>query len=134
MSRKMEDLKEMICRELDEIAGKGELSAGDVDMVYKLIVAKEKLLRAEEIEGNLGYSNGNGDWTASGSYGRGNMNYSGNSYGGSSYRDSYGRHYVRGHYSRDDGSMREKLAEIMDSGELNSSQRQVLQKLMNEMM
>ena len=35
---------------------------------------------------------------------------------------------------KDDGSMREKLAEIMDSGELNSSQRQVLQKLMNEMM
>ena len=44
-----EDLKRMICTELEEIAKKGEMSAGDLDTVYKLIVSKEKLLRIDEL-------------------------------------------------------------------------------------
>lgn len=49
----MEDLKRMICTELEEIAKKGEMSAGDLDTVYKLIVSKEKLLRIDELEESL---------------------------------------------------------------------------------
>lgn len=30
------DLKEMLCKELDEIAKKGEMSAGDLETVHKL--------------------------------------------------------------------------------------------------
>lgn len=132
MSRKMEDLKEMICKELDEIAEKGELSAGDLDTIYKLIISKEKLLRIEEIEGDMGYSE-DGDWRAEGSYNRGS------SYRDSSYRsmrgNSYanrGKHYVRGHYSYAD-DIKSRLREMMESGELTASQRNAMQRAMDEM-
>ena len=131
----MEDLKDIICRELDEIAEKGEMSAGELDTVYKLIVAKEKLLRIEELEADLGYSNA-GDWNASGSYG-------GNSYGNNYGRgNSYGRHYVRGHYSRgrdrysmDDGKEMfvEQLREMMNDESLSGSDRTVLRKAMEQL-
>ena len=52
----MEELKRMICTELEDIAKKGEMSPGDLEAVYKLIVAKEKLLRIDELEEKLGYS------------------------------------------------------------------------------
>ena len=58
----MEDLKRMICTELEEIAKKGEMSAGDLDTVYKLIVSKEKLLRIDELEEKLGYSEDSRKW------------------------------------------------------------------------
>ena len=146
MERAMEDLKNMICRELDEIAQKGELSAGDLDTVYKLVVSKEKLLRAEEIEEGMegGYSNGmdysNGDWRAEGSYsrdGRSRRGYSRDNYSrDNSYRNGYhgrSKHYVRGHYSYDDGDMRSKMAEIMESGNLSQDQRMTIQRMMDEM-
>ena len=98
-NRSMDMLKDMLCRELEEIAEKGELSAGDLDAVYKLAVAKEKLMKAEMLEEEMGYSN------ADGMYSR----YDGMR-GDSMRGDSYGRHYVRGHYSRadryDDGMIR----------------------------
>lgn len=105
MNDSMENLKRMICKEIDEIAEKGEMSPGDLNVINKLIVTKEKLLRIEEIEEDLGYSE-DGEWRANGSYGRGNSYTGGNnSYGrGSSYaRDnSYarGRRYSRDGYSR----------------------------------
>lgn len=125
MSKKMEDLKEMICRELDEIAQKGELSAGDLETVYKLIVSKEKLLRIEEIESDMGYSNA-GDWRAEGNYSRNMNSYNGNSY-------ARNRHYVRGHYSYDGGTIRDRISEMMNSDELSGSQRQALQRVLDMM-
>lgn len=134
--RSMDNLKDMICRELEEIAGKGEMSAGELDTVYKLIVSKEKLLRIEELEEGLGYSNTggysrSGEWRANGSYGR----------GGDSYRgDSYGRHYVRGHYSRGGYSMGEgrsmmadKIMEMMDDESLTSADKMALRKAMEQL-
>lgn len=87
----LEELKEMLCKELDEISAKGELTAGDLETVDKLSHSAkniDKLIMSEQ----YGYS-GDGDWEARGSYGR-----------GSSYANR-GQHYVRGHYSRDDGMM-----------------------------
>lgn len=117
----MDELKDIICRELEEIANKGELSAGELDTVYKLIVAKEKLLRIEELEGDLGYSQ-DGGWNAAGTYKN---------------RNSYGQHYVRGHYSNghysmDDGKeyMVEQMQEMLKGGNLNSSQKTTLRKAM----
>lgn len=122
----MKKLKQMICDELEEIAEKGEMSAGDLDTVYKLIVAKEKLLRAEEIEGDMGYS-GDGNWRANGMYSRRDG-------------DSYGRHYVRGHYSRRGYSMAdgadalvEQMEEMMNGDELNSTQKTALRKAIEAM-
>lgn len=97
----MNKLKDVICRELEEISEKPTLSAGDIDIVYKLAVAKEKLLKAETLEEEeAGYS-GYGGGYAGRMYRDNGM--SGDGMQGDSMRgDSYGRHYVRGHYSRDD--------------------------------
>ena len=130
----MDDLKEMICRELEEIAEKGQLSAGDVDTVFKLVVSKEKILRAEEIEEGMGYSNA-GNWNASGTYGRGGYS---KSDGMGMDADSYGRHYVRGHYSRSRGGrysmaegrgmMADQIRDMMEDETLTASDKAVLKR------
>lgn len=136
MDKSMEEIKRMLCKELDELADKGEMSPGDLDVLYKLVVAKEKLLRIEELEEDLGYSE-DGEWSAEGSYGRGNSYQGGSSYGrGRSYaRGSYAgaRRDSRGRYSRDGESVKAKLMDMMNSGEFTSSQRQTLQRMMDEM-
>lgn len=95
------ELKEMLCKELEEIARKGELSAGSLETVHKLtdtIKNIDKIMMLEEDGGysqRRGYSRA-GEWEARGKFGRPYDD------GGSSYANR-GQHYVRGHYSRDDG-------------------------------
>ena len=82
----MEELRETLCAELDEIARKGEMSAGDLEAVHKLtdtIKNIDKIIMHEE----NGYSQAGG---------RNIRGYGdGNSY------SNRGEHWVRGHYSRD---------------------------------
>ena len=127
MEKTMENLKDMICTELEEIAKKGEMSAGDLDTVYKLIVSKEKLLRIDELEEKLGYSEDGRKWR----YSR-----DGEPDGGS----SYGRHYVRAHYSRDgrgrysmdDGRtmLADQIRDRIDNSDLSQNQKGALRKAM----
>ncbi|MCQ2507283.1 MAG: hypothetical protein MJ097_00680 [Dorea sp.] len=128
-------LMDMLCTELDEIAEKGQLSAGDLDTVHKLIVSKEKLLRCEELEEGLGYSQ-DGGWRAEGSYRTGNSYNNGNSYA------NRGKHYVRGHYSRsggrysyDDGNgmLMESMQEMMQDPALSGSDKEALRRAMDVM-
>ena len=129
----MDKIKEMICKELEQIARKGEMSAGDLEIVYKLIVAKEKLLRIEEIEQDLGYSQSGGMWSANGSYGRGGRSYA---TGGDSYAD-----YSIGHYSSKRGySMSEgkqmimaEMQDMMNDPSLPPKERQALQVAMDSL-
>ena len=83
----MRELKEKLCEELEEIARKGELGAGDLEIVHKLTDTIKNIDKIEMLEEDDGYSR-DGDYDGS-SYGR-----------GSSYANR-GKHYVRGHYSRD---------------------------------
>lgn len=88
----MHELKEKLCDELEEIARKGELGAGDLEIVHKLTDTIKNLDKIEMLEDG-GYSQA-GDWEIEGrAYNR-----------GSSYarrkRDSMGR------YSRDGRMMR----------------------------
>ena len=98
----MDDLRDMLCKELDEIARKGELGAGDLEIAHKLTATIKNIDKIEMMEDD-GYSRG-GDWQADirGAYGR-----------GSSYARR-GTHYVRGHYSRADAMerMRSQLEEM----------------------
>lgn len=89
----LEDLREMLCDELDEIAKKQEMSAGDLEAVHKLTDTIKNIDKIGMLEDG-GYSQA-GDWEMEGrgNYGR-----------GSSYANR-GKHYVRGHYSRNDGRM-----------------------------
>lgn len=94
----MEELKEMLCTELDKIAKKGTMSAGDLDMVEKLSHSIKSLSTIEAMEGyseDDGYSmrmRGN-------SYARNNGRYSRN--------NSYG-------YSRGAEDMVEQLEDMLE--------------------
>lgn len=86
----MDKLYEMLCKEVEEIAKKGELSAGDLDTVHKLTDTMKNIDKIEMLEeGNYsqgnGYAQNGGGWEAQGNYDRGN---------------SYRRNYSQGRYSR----------------------------------
>ena len=118
MSKKsMEDLKDMLCRELDEIAMKGKIGAGELQTIHMLTDTIKNIDKIGMLDD--GYS-GDGEWRANGSYGRG---YSGR------------MHYVRGHYSRDDGNdmISERIGEMLDSGRYSGAERETLSRAMRIM-
>lgn len=53
--KSMYELRDMLCDELDEIARKGELGAGDLDIAHKLASTIKNLDKIEAIEDG-GYS------------------------------------------------------------------------------
>lgn len=100
--RALDDLRKQFCEELEEIARKGELGAGDLDIVHKLTDTIKNIDKIGIMEEEGGYSQA-GDWEVRGRVGRYD---DGNSYRGRR-RDSMGR-YSRdsgreGGYSRDGG-------------------------------
>ena len=127
----MYELREMLCRELDELTRKGELGAGDLDIAHKLTDTIKNIDKIDRLE-NEGYSRGmdysrgrysrDGNWEADmrGTYGRGN-----------SY-ERQGTHYVRGHYSRAEGksAMRRQLQEMLDEAD-NDTIRSAIQRCMD---
>lgn len=95
--QKMEELREMLCEELDKITKKGELSAGSLDVVDKLTHSIKSIDTIMAME-DSGYSNESGY-----SYARGR--------GRNARRDSMGRYsrdnngsynYMDGSYARGD--------------------------------
>lgn len=103
LMKSMYELRDMLCKELDELARKGELGAGDLEIAHKLTATIKNIDKIDMMESE-GYSGG-GDWESDmrGAYGR-----------GSSYARR-GSHYVRGHYSRADGAehLRTQLNDMM---------------------
>lgn len=111
----MYDIKEKLCRELENYADKGDLSVGDLDTIDKLAHSVKSLATIMAMEGYSGEYSGE----YSRKYSRGYSNeYSGR---GSS-RESSGarRRDSMGRYSRDDGmehivrSMRELMNKTSD--------------------
>ena len=131
----MYDLKEKLCRELDEIASKPEMSAGDLETVHKLTDTIKNIDKIDMLEETGEYSQA-GDWEMEG---RGSYNR------GSSYANR-GKHYVRGHYSRDgynrDGRtysrggakehMMMELEEAMNAAS-NDREREVIRRCMDQL-
>ena len=107
----MHELKEKLCDELEEIAKKGELGAGDLEIVHKLTDTIKNLDKIGMLED--GYSQA-GDWEIEGrAYNR-----------GSSYarrkRDSMGRYSRDGRdmdYSRDGRMMPNRIYSRADAKE-----------------
>ena len=126
------DLKEKLCKELEEYAQKSNMNAGDLEMVHKLtdtIKNVDKIMMLEE----GGYSQA-ADMDSPSSYAR-----------GSSYANR-GKHYVRGHYSRDGGysrargysrseakdSMMEQLGAMMEDAS-NDREREAIRMCMEHL-
>lgn len=114
----MRDIREKLCRELDEIAKKPELGTGDLEILHKLTDTIKNIDKIDMLEDG-DYSRA-GEWEADmrGSYGRGN---------------SYARrgtHYVRGHYSR--GSMRDHIEGMMRDAE-DDRTREALRRCLDDL-
>lgn len=116
MSKKaMYELRNMLCEELDELARKGDLGAGDLEIAHKLTATIKNIDKIEMMEDD-GYSR-DGDYLRDGDYSRGGdwrADMRGTYGRGSSYARR-GTHYVRGHYSRADSMehLREQINDMM---------------------
>lgn len=132
--RDWHELKEMLCKELEEYSHKGKMSAGDLETIHKLTDTIKNIDKIGMLEEDGGYSQTGGMHGG----GRG-MNRGGSSYndGGYSYRrqrrDSRGRYSREGGYSYDDG-MEEvwEILEMMETG-LPDEQREAIRRFRREM-
>ena len=123
----MHELKEKLCDELEEIARKPEMSAGDLEAAHKLTDTIKNIDKIEMLEEDDGYSRA-GNWEADmrGTYARGS------SYRGRK-RDSMGRYSRDGRYSRHASpDMMDKLQTMMDNAS-TEHERDAIRRLMNEM-
>lgn len=128
--KSMYELRDMLCKELDELARKGELGAGDLEIAHKLTATIKNIDKIEMMEDG-GYSRDedysrryscDGDWQSGmrGAYDRDMSN------------ARRGTHYVRGHYSRDGGidNMKRQLQEMLDNAD-DESIRRAIQRCMD---
>lgn len=123
----MHELKEKLCEELEEIARKPEMSAGDLEAAHKLTDTIKNIDKIEMLEEDDGYSRA-GNWEADmrGTYARGS-GYRGRK------RDSMGRYSRDGRYSRHASpDMMDKLQTMMDNAS-TERERDAIRRLMNEM-
>lgn len=108
------ELKDMLCKELEEYGSKGEMTAGSLDVVDKLAHTIKNLDKIIESYEEEGYSNEMGG----GSYRRGGNSYAyargGRGRGSNARRDSMGRYSNERGYSRAAEDMAEQLRELME--------------------
>ena len=133
----MHELKDKLCDELEEIARKGELGAGDLEIIHKLTDTIKNIDKIEMMKEDGGYSQV-GDWEIEGrAYNRGN------SYRGRK-RDSMGRYSRDGrmmHGGYRDGRMysrAEAKEDIMDQiedmmGDADEKEKAILRRAMTEL-
>lgn len=129
--RYMEELKEMLCDELDKIASKGELTAGMLDTVDKLSHSLKSVVTIMAMEGYGDSYDDYGDGRYEMNRGRSNRN---------GRRDSMGRYTNRSYarngrsrrmYSGDD-DVEQRITELMNEVE-EPKVRQALQKALDNM-
>ena len=136
----MEDLKDMLCAELEDYAenGKksGKMSMGDLDSIHKLTDTVKNILKIDALSDDLGYSE-------DGAY-MGEGRIYGTSYddgmrrgGGYSYARGRGRYAKRdsmGRYSRDDGYMRRDGRSMRDGGYSRDDGKAYMMEQLEDMM
>lgn len=120
----MHDLKDMLCEELEQIADKGELTAGSLDTIQKLT---HSLKSIDTIMAMEGYSGEYG-----GSYEGGmNRSYRGGSYRRGMSRNGYSsrRNYRRGSRDEESEKMVEKLEKMMEKTEDQNARQAIEQAI-----
>lgn len=131
----MHELKEKLCDELEEIARKGELGSGDLEIIHKLTDTIKNICKIDMLEEDGGYSQG-GDWEIEGrAYNRGN------SYARRK-RDSMGRYRRDGRrdmredrmYSRDGSRdrMMDHLEDMMQEAG-SEKEREAIRRCMSQL-
>lgn len=114
---KLHELKEKLWAELDELAEKREMGAGDLEVVHKITDTIKNIDKICMLEDGEGYSEAvDGD--------------------GYVRRTSYanrGKHYVRGHYSRDSGrsEMMKHIEAALDAAD--DKDREAIKRFMRQL-
>ena len=139
-----DQIKDMLCDELEGIAKKKELTTNSLEVLYKGVDILKDISTIEAMEQEYGYSN---DGHSYDGYSQGYYNRHpfymydeapGNSYargrGSNARRDSMGRY--SSDYSRDDGysrdSMKDELRMMMDRAR-SDKEREAIRKAMDSM-
>ena len=147
----MEDLKDLLCAELEDYAEKGKksgkMSIGDLESIHKLTDTVKNILKIDVLKEEIGYSEdghymGEGriygtsyDYDRGTSYARGRTRAKRDSMGRYSRDDGYMRRDVRNMrdgYSRDEGKayMMEQLEDMMEDAE-NPAEKEALRRCMD---
>lgn len=131
---KMEQLYDILCEELEKITAKGELTAGSLEAVDKIV----DIMKDMEEMGYSGDDMGSYRGSYEGSYERGGRSRNSYERGGRSYRGSYGRgSYAQrrdsrgrysSNYSRHD--IVEQLEDIMEQAPNEQSRREIERLIM----
>lgn len=131
--RSMMQLRDMLCKELDEIAMKGDIKAGDLQSIHTLTDTIKSLDKIEMLEG--GESHSMGPYPGGSSYGYGEP-YRPSYDSGYGYGDDYprrGSHYSSAdrHYSMDDAKSRLMTQIETMMRDANEVDRQALTRAMD---
>lgn len=119
MREYLSDLREMLCEELEEIARKREMNAGDLETIHKLTDTIKNIDKINILEEG-GYSQA-GDWEARGRF-------MPESYRGRK-RDSMGRYSREGKGKHE---MIEQLVEMMENAE-TEKEREAIRRCIDTM-
>lgn len=142
----MEDLKDLLCAELEDYAEKGKksgkMSMGDLDSIHKLTDTVKNIMKIDILKEETGYSE-DGAYMGEGriygtsydgydrgtSYARGRGRYAKRDSMGRYSRDGRGMRYG---YSRDDGKayMMEQLEDMMEDAE-KPAEKEALRRCMD---
>lgn len=146
----MEDLKDLLCAELEDYAEKGKksgkMSMGDLESIHKLTDTVKNILKIDMLEEESGYSE-DGAYMGEGriygtsydgydrgtSYARGRGRYAKrDSMGRYSRDDGYMHRGMRDGYSREDGKeyMMERLGELMEEAH-KPAEKEALRRCMD---
>ena len=120
----LKEIREKLCRELDELAQKQEVAVGDLDILYKLTTTIKNIDKIE-MYGGFGRVDG---------YSR-DDGYSRTGEWGGAMRNSYnGGNSYRGRYSRgSSGEMMRKHIEDMMNSATDERTREVLQRTVDQL-
>ena len=125
----IEELRNMLCMQLYQIAKKGELTAGSLDTIDKLahaIKSIDTIVAMEDYseEDNSSYYDG-GSYERGGSYARGR--------GSDARRDSMGRYSSMGRsYDGYSGDTKEELTRLMNTAQ-NDREREAIRAALDKM-
>lgn len=127
--KKLYDLKDKLCEELEEIARKPDMGPGDLELIHKLTDTIKNIGKIEMLEEEGGYSQEDGQ--DGGGYGRG-VSYA-RGRGGYNRGARNTRRDSRGRYSRDDGrsEMMEHLEMALDSA--SDQDRETIKRFMRQL-
>lgn len=138
------ELKEMLCKELEKYGAKGDLSAGELEIVDKLAHTVKNLCKIveayEEEEGEYSGNMGGMSYQRGGGQGgnRGGNRGGGSNRGGSyarernTRRDNMGRYSSERGYSRAADDMVEQLRDMMEEAP-DQQTRKEIQRLISKM-